>query len=317
MTILRFATILILALSAHQPLALNPYSQNIARAEAYLINRLTPKLGLVYESDDPGRHWLSGEYQGFHWSYNQTYWLYSDNLFAYLALERDYPQISREISSSINQYQAPSSGVFEVVAGEHISLPLHAAGDYIVAQSANYAIAIRRHNSTSLAFNWMDLWMYEALEFDLEGNYASAEFLVRRAETMWRGNGLCEWSFLLTHTFSNHKLALLLLTARATGITLSNEDAMISHLWKMQNQLGGIASLSDAEGKPIGSSNTETTALTLLIYDQALLAKFPKIKLPNPEQSSAVLAFAVSIAFLSLIIVRRRVRAKALRPIDT
>lgn len=305
---LRIVAILVLALSIpHSTTSTNPYTQNIARAEAYLVAQLNPTLGLVYESEDPGTHWLTSEYPNFHWRYNQTYWLYSDNLFASLALQKDYPEISNEINASINRYHQPPSGVFEVVEGERIHLPLHAAGDYIVAENVNYVITIRRHNATALAFNWLDLWMYEALEYDLEGNYPSAQFLLRRTETMWRGNGLWEWSFLLTHTFSNHKLALFLFTARALGITVPEEDMMLQHLWSMQNQNGGIASLSDAAGRPIGSSNTETTALTLLIYNQNLLAKFPKAQLPNVAQASSLLAITVAIALLlSAAILRRK-----------
>ena len=82
---------------------------------------------------------------------------------------------------------------------------------------------------------------------------------------------------------------------------------MLEHLWNMQNRDGGIASLANATGGPIGSSNTETTALTLLIYDHSLLARFPKAQLQNVEQSSALLASVVAVAIvLSIIILRRK-----------
>ena len=304
----RVAVILLLALSfPHQTVGGSPYARNIARAEAYLLSRLNPNLGLIYESDDPGTHWLTGEYPSFRWRYNQTYWLYSDNFFASLALQADYPQISNLINASINRYKQPPSGVFEVVAGERIQLPLHAPEDYIVAESANYVITIRRHNSTVLALNWLDLWLYEALEYDLEGNYRSAQFLLRRAETMWTGNGFWDLSYLITHTYSNHKLALFLFTAQALGITVPEQDMMLEHLWNMQNQCGGITSLTDAVGQPMGSSNTEATALTLLIYSQSLLTKFPKTQLPNEVQTSTLLASMIAIAFvLSVISIRRK-----------
>jgi len=304
----RVVLILLLALSfAHQAVQENPYARNIARAEAYLASRFNPNLGLIYESDDRGTHWLTAEYPSFHWRYNQTFWLYSDNYFASLALQADYPQISNLINASINRYRQPPSGVFEVVAGERIQLPLHAAEDYIVAESANYVITIRRHNSTMLALNWLDLWLYEALEYDLEGNYHSAQFLLRRAETMWTGNGFWDLSYLITHTYSNHKLALFLFTAQALGITVPEQDMMLEHLWNMQNQCGGITSLTDAVGQPMGSSNTEATALTLLIYSQSLLTKFPKTQLPNEVQTSTLLASMIAIAFvLSVISIRRK-----------
>jgi hypothetical protein len=304
----KLAAILVLALFIpHSAVNLSPYAQNIARAEEYLVRRLNPNLGLVYESDDPGTHWLTSEYPSFHWRYNQTYWLYSDNLFASLALQKDYPEISSEINASMNRYHEPASEVFEVLEGKRIQLPLHAAQDYIVAQGADYAVTIRRHNSTALAFNWLDLWMYEALEYDLEGNYQSAQFLLRRTETMWNGSGFWEWSVMLTRTFSNHKLALFLFTARALGITVPEEDVMLQHLWSMQNQEGGITTLSNSAGHPIGSSNTETTALTLLIYDQSLLDKFPKAQLPNADQTFLLLTAAIAIALLlSATLLKRR-----------
>jgi len=318
MLLLRFAIILILALpTAHQVVDANPYAKNIARAEAYLIARLNPGLGLIYESDTPGTHWLTAEYPNFRWRYNQTYWLYSDNFFASLALQTDYPQIANEINASITRYRQPTSGVFEVVDGKRIQLPLHVAEDYIVAENPNYVVMIRRHNSTALALNWLDLWLYEALEYDLEGNYRSAQFLLRRAETMWTGSGFWDLSYLFTHTYSNHKLALFLFTARALGITVPEQDVMLQNLWDMQNQDGGITSLADATGHATGSSNAETTALTLLIYDQNVLAKFPKTQLPNAGQNSTLIVSMVMIALvIYAIFVRRKPRPSSNRGLD-
>lgn len=306
----KVAVILLLSLSFPlHALAVNPYAEDVARAEAYLVSRLNQNLGLVYESDDQGTHWLKGEYPGFHWRYNQTYWLYSDNFFASLALQADYPQISSLINASINRYHQPPSGVFEVVAGDRIQLPLHTAEDFIVAENSNYVVTIRRHNSTELAINWLDLWLYEALEYDLEGNYFSAQFLLQRAVSMWTGSGFWDLSYLYTHTYSNHKLALFIFTARALGVAVPEEDAMLQHLWDMQTQNGGITSLADATGQPIGSSNTETTALTLLIYNQRLLAIFPKTQLPNLAEPALLLASMVAmVVVLSTPFVRRIAR---------
>ncbi len=311
--------ILALVLSTpHQSAIPNLYAQNIARAEEYLISRLNPDLDLIYESDDAGTHWLTSEYHDFHWKYNQTYWLYSDNLFASLALQKDRPDLSAEIRQAINKYHQPASGVFEVVAGERIGLPLHTAKDYVVAENANFVVTIRRHNSTDIAFQWMDLWLYEALEYDLEGNYASAEFLLRRTETMWRGNGFWDLSFIIRdHKFSNHKLALFLFTAKALGITVPEEHAMEEHLWSMQNENGGIASLSDSGGSPIGSANTETTALTLLIYNQDLISHFPKGNSQNFEQIPLALSPGVASAAFSVLLLKPKTRNQSDRTLPT
>ena len=144
--------------------------------------------------------------------------------------------------------------------------------------------------------------MYEALEYTLEGNLVEAARLVRRAEALWRGDGLWDWSYtIFDHMFSNQKLALLIFTARAIGLSLAHEDEMEAHLWSMQNKDGGIASLSYPSGMKAGSANVETTALALLIYDSGLLSLFPKLQPTRIAETIVVvpvLALAVLVAFL-------------------
>ena len=294
----RALSIVVLLVLPVTPVQIQPYARNIAKAEEYLARHFNGNLQLIYESEDPGPHWLRCEFTSFQWRYNQTYWLYSDNLFAYLALRSHYPELSDRIRTAIQSYRQPPADFFEVLGGERIQLPLHDAQDFIVAQSDSHVVLIRRHNSTRLAFgNYVDFWMYEALEYALEYNLASAVFLVHRAEALWRGNGLSDWSFtVFDHMFSNQKLALLLFTARAIGIRLVHEDEMEAHLWSMQNDDGGIASLSYPNGKKAGSANAETTALTILIYNQQLLAHFPKVEIPTISAS-------VTMAILPLVMV--------------
>lgn len=284
------------------PLRAQPYAGNVARAEAYLVRHFNPELGLVYESDDAGQHWLRREFNDFIWHYNQTYWLYSDNLFAYLALKRDYPDISNRIMDTIAAYHQPPPNFFEVVSGLRIRLPLHDAEDFVVSENGDFVVMIRSHNSTRLALgNYVDFWMYEALEYALEGNLASASFLVRQAESLWRGDGLWDWSFtLFDHNFSNQKLALLIFTARAIGLPLAQEDEMEAHLWSMQNLDGGVASLSDPKGTKSGSANAETTALAILIYNGELLSRFPKAQPPIMQQPAGL---AIPILAVSLLVV--------------
>ncbi len=300
-------SILALLIVPLAPLRVQPYAENVARAEAYLVSHFDPHLELVYESEDPGQHWLKREFDSFRWHYNQTYWLYSDNLFAYLALRYDHPEISNRIMETITAYHQPPANFFEVVSGQRISLPLHDAQDFIIAQSSDYVVMIRRHNSTRFALGeYVDFWMYEALEYALEGNLASASFLVREAESLWHGDGLWDWSFtILDHMFSNQKLALLIFTARAIGLHLSHEDEMEAHIWSMQNQDGGIASLSDPKGTKTGSANAETTALAVLIYDSQLLSKFPKVQASNMPQPTVPATVAVSLLAVLLFLLRR------------
>jgi len=289
--------------SAAVPANGQAYAETITCAKNYLLQHFVPEIGLVYESDDSGRHWLNTELPGFHWKYDQTFWLYSDNLFAYLALKRGHPEIASVIHETINRFGQPAPLLFEVVAGERIPLPMRNAHDYIVAEDDRFVVMIRRHNASSLAFGeYVDFWMYEALERALEGDLGTAVFLVHQAERLWRGDGLWDWSYTIhDHTFSNQKLALLLLTAHALGINLEHEQEMEAHLWSMQNADGGIASLSDSSGRKLGSSNAETTALTVLVYDGATLAKFPKSNFPSIYDDSFLIGILiVAILFASL-----------------
>jgi hypothetical protein len=179
---------------------------------------------------------------------------------------------------------------------------------------------IRRHNATSIALGvYADFWMYLALERALERDPFTAVSLIHNSEMLWRGKGLWDWSFTIyDHMFSNQKLALLLFTARALGVRLEHESEMEAHLWSMQNTDGGVASLSYPTGEKAGSANAETTALSILIYDQNLLAKFPKLEQSRNPQSDL---FAVSIlvaaaAFLVLIMKLRGRVLRSLRPSD-
>jgi hypothetical protein len=297
-----------------------PYAENVARAEKYLVDHFNPSVGLVYESEDPGLHWLRVEQPDYHWKYNQTYWLYSDNLFAYLALQRDYPEISNRIQNILQSYSQPPSQLFEVLSGEHIPLPMHNAQDLIVAQKQDYVVMIRRHNATSIALGvYVDFWMYLALERALEGDLSTAVSLVHNAELLWRGDGLWDWSFTIyDHLFSNQKLALLLFTARALGTRLEHESEMEAHLWSMQNSDGGVASLSYPDGKKAGSANAETTALSILIYDQSLIARFPKLEQSRDSQTDlfTMSILVASAALLILIMPLRRRMLRSSRPSD-
>jgi hypothetical protein len=82
---------------------------------------------------------------------------------------------------------------------------------------------------------------------------------------------------------------------------------MEAHLWSMQNEDGGIASLSDLSGTRAGSSNAETTALTILVYDSALLSQFPKAEPQTDLQTLGGTILLVAIAVLLFVpLVRKR-----------
>jgi len=314
--ILLLFTILILPLvTARQAHAEPPFKVNITKAVNYLINRINPALDLIYESDEAGDHWLRREFSSFNWRYHQTYWLYSDNLFAAYALEPFWSDAANRIRNALNRYQVPSSGLFEVVIGEPIPI-IRNAVDYVVESSSDYVIVARKHDSPVISYGlYTDLICYRSLQLFIQGRTNEAHRSLRQAISLWNGRGLDDWSFRIVDGFySNQKLALLLYTSEVVGLKFAAYTEMERHLWSMQLGDGGLASLSNSEGKPMGSSNTETTALALLIYNEALIRSV-RSRVQAFEESFLGF-YAVSLIFLLVtaasLLPSRKVRS--LRP---
>jgi len=273
------------------------FEANTARAVDYLVKRFNPALDLIYESDDPGDHWLRSEFNGFKWRYRQTYWLYSDNLFAAYALEPFQLDLASRIRRALHRYQTPPSGLFEVVIGE--STPtIRNAVNYIVDSSSDHVVMARRHDSPIISYGlYADLICYRSLQLFLQGRLHDARRSLRQAISLWNGLGLDDWSFRVVDGFhSNQKLALLLYTSKVLGLTFAAHSEMERHLWSMQQEDGGLAALSNGEGKPMGSSNTETTALTLMIYNDALVQSV-RSRVQTPSGSYFPF-YALSFTFL-------------------
>jgi hypothetical protein len=67
------------------------------------------------------------------------------------------------------------------------------------------------------------------------------------------------------------KVALLLYGAQVVGVNLPNFNQLEAHSWSMQNETGGSTTRVRDMGSHLGA-NAETTALTLLVYNQALIS---------------------------------------------
>jgi len=283
-------------IAIHPTSASSSFEGQVAKAVDYLVKRFNPNLGLIYESDDPGKHWLANEFNDFKWRYNQTYWLYSDNLFAGYALEPFRRDIADRIKQSLQGHRMPPSRLFEAVIGEQIPTIRNAA-DYIVESSSGHVVVARRHDSLMVSYGvYADLICYRSLQLFLQGRIREAHRSLRQAISLWNGKGLDDWSYRAVDGFySNQKLALLLYTSKVLGLRYVVYEEMERHLWSMQKGDGGLASLSDGEGKPMGSSNTETTALALLIYNDSLIRSIqPKGRL---SEVSWIGFYVVSILF--------------------
>ena len=89
---------------------------NIYMAINYLTGKYDSHVGLLYESEDNGTHWLGS------WAtYRNTYWLYSDNLEALHVLKKFNPVIAENISKTYDRYEFPKKTLlFGTLFGENI-----------------------------------------------------------------------------------------------------------------------------------------------------------------------------------------------------
>lgn len=292
--------------------------QAVQHATSYLVNHFNATVGLIYESEDPGVHWLKRtEYPDYHWHYNQTYWLYSDNLFAIYALQPWRPDVSALINSTYHRWNPPPSNKFEAVIGVPVG-PDRMAVDVLMNYTDNYAILYRLHNGTigDPRFQFADAIIYHALSEHYLGEQASAIKDVMRAASLW--NGTCLVDAGVTQTYltpgnapsdiqwcTNFKIALLLYGAAVVGVTLAAHDQMLNQLLRSQKQNGGITTLAFGNGTPSGSANAETTAVFLLIFNTKLIAHLNggKITIGTPEIKDlsivVFMAFALSTVHVS------------------
>ena len=245
------------------------YRSNIDSAVSYLVGKYDSHVGLLYESEDNGTHWLGP------WAtYRNTYWLYSDNLEALHVLEKFNPAIAENISKTYYRYEFPKKTLlFGTLFGENIPDVLLDAENIAVVNNSDTVIIYRRHQDERPYpypyQQWADSLCYRALDEYQFGNKTKAKNILEEALKYWNGLGFHDHSTKKDGFYANYKIGLFLYVADKMNYPLSaaTRADMERQMWRQQNpETGGITSLADINGKPIGSANVETTSLTLLPY---------------------------------------------------
>ena len=238
-------------------------------AVSYLKGHFNETVRLVYESEDKGNQIISG----FNYSHNQVYYIYSDNLLATWAIKLYEPQICDKINQTIHSYNIPQSRFFEVLFGTPISTNISTAVQLVIEQYSDRVILAEFHNS-STPLQWEqygDTLIYQSLNSYLMGNRTKANYYFYKAYNMWDGKGINDTATQTEHVYANFKLALVLYASKILNITIGDCAQIEDKLWSMQQSNGGITSLADLNGNPIGSANAETTAMALLPYNNELI----------------------------------------------
>jgi len=207
-----------------------------------------------------------------------TYWLVSDNLWAYKALEKHEPEISKAIKLKlielaktynlpVDSQELPISYKHEAVIGDTVLIPFNITVQYTL-YSDKYTLKTEIANGTAIMEDWQeyaDLLLYAALSKHWEGKDNEAAALFNKAKNMWDGVGINDKAAKADGHYATYKLGLLLYTSKVLGIKLDFETQLIATIWKLQDETtGGIITGYKPDGTPFGDTNTETTSITII-----------------------------------------------------
>ena len=98
----------------------------ISKAVNYLLSHYDDELSLIYESEDQGRHFLNDKFPNLNGSltYQNVFWLYSDNYLAYLALAPFSPYFSNRIKQKLDSFSF-NSNLYEILEGKTFDTVRH------------------------------------------------------------------------------------------------------------------------------------------------------------------------------------------------
>jgi hypothetical protein len=247
----------------------------VERAAEFLLDKFNESLGLCREAPNVAPN---------------TYWLVSDNLWAWKALqmvnESGLPDanragaVAKKIKFSLIELAAkyglptdsnglPISYAHEAVIGD-VALPPYKTATILTLHYDGFVLKTIILNGTIMDdwANYSDLLMYAALSNHWLGNDAEALGNCSNATKMWNATSIAiqDQAFNKTiKTYDTFKLALLLYTSRVLGQSLSFESELVNRIYSQQRVSdGGIVTNYYANGTSVGDANTETTSMVII-----------------------------------------------------
>jgi hypothetical protein len=222
-----------------------------------------------------------------------VYWIASDNLLAFKALEPYDANLSSTIRLELVRlakvYNLPTSGHgvplslrYDVVIRDNETLEMPPRNiTHLTLYSDSYTLKHDIANGTTGQFldwrTYADLRLLVALSDCNSGDRVNALSNFTAAANMWDGIGLRDQAYNRTlgegqdprdgpHAYATYKLGLLLYVSGKLGQPLSFERDVIARIWSMQNpDNGGIFTHIRANGTHgVSDTNTETTAFVIL-----------------------------------------------------
>jgi len=220
-----------------------------------------------------------------------VYWVASDNLLAYKALEpydtHSASAMRSELVRIAELYNLPTSrdGVplslrYDIIMRDDAVLEMPPKDiTHLTLYNGSYLLRYDIANGTGGFEDWReyaDILLLVALSNHNRGDHANALGNFTLAANMWDGVGLRDKAYRLeygegqadgfSHAYATYKLGLLLFAAGKLATSLSFGQDVVARIWSMQNQTnGGIFTHITPDGGPGDSdTNTETTALVIL-----------------------------------------------------
>jgi hypothetical protein len=169
--------------------------------------------------------------------------------------------------------------------GDFIPFTLYIPNTYVMKNDSDQIVALNLYNGTPRVNDktftdypkYGDTLVYEALNYYVQGYPLNwSDNLYMHAYNMFDGKGVADAHFQNTSQYDNMKLALLIFGAKVLNLNV-NLTAIEQQLWNAQKtsgvEIGGVTAVDDIAGLPNGTANGETTALTLLAYDDNLISQ--------------------------------------------
>lgn len=255
-----------------------------------------------------------------------TYWVASDNLLAFKAIEPFDPELSSTIRSELAQlaktYNLPRSrdGVplslrYDVVMRDDETLEIPPRNvTHLILYSGQYVLKYDIANGTGSFGDWKrysDLLLLVALSDHNRGDQINAVGNMTAAASMWDGVGLRDLAFNNTngegqapgypHTYATYKLGLLLFVSGKLGRPLPFEKDLVNRIWSMQNETSGgiFTHIAPDGGRNDSDTNTETTALVILGMTSI-----------TPVSEVGVPVLVLCVIFAMVVVVARRPRQR-------
>jgi len=266
-------------------------SARLTQAEGFLERLYNPSMGLCRETlvGDYPHEIAASNRTSYARLTNETYWIASDNFLDSLALKPYNLTLSENISQTCSIYYNGSYFPYQIMQGGNISLTLHTPNTYVLENTSDHVIALNLYNGTIDNTTYLDYptcgdaLVYEALNYYVQGYPLDwCNNLYMEAYNMFDGKGVADSAFYNSNStpsarvYANMKLALLVFGARVLNLSVSL-TGIEQQLWSAQNmngtEMGGITSLMNSSGQRVGTANGETTALTLLAYDNTTISK--------------------------------------------